>query len=130
MGLRAGRGVITDELRAARAEAARLVDDLAEELAGIIAAQEADPPDDEHDVEGSSVGFERARVTALLEHARARLSALDAAVDRVGAGTFGSCEACGTDIGVERLAALPDARRCVRCASSDRRPRGLGGTSA
>jgi len=117
VGLRPGRGVITGELAAARAEAAQLVDDLSEELAGIIGAQEADPPDDEHDVEGSSVGFERARTTALLEHARARLAGLDEAAARVDAGTFGTCEACGRSIAAERLAALPDARRCVSCAS-------------
>jgi RNA polymerase-binding transcription factor DksA len=109
---------VTDELRAARHEAAQLVADLSEELAGIIGAQEADPPDDEHDVEGSSVGFERARITALLEHARARLDELDAAGERVDQGTFGSCETCGAPIGDDRLAALPDARRCVSCASS------------
>ena len=90
--------------------------DLREELAGIITAQEADPPDDEHDVEGSSVGFERARVTALLDHAVARLAALDAAAARLAAGTFGVCEVCGGPIGDERLAALPEAVRCVSCA--------------
>jgi DnaK suppressor protein len=93
------------------------VADLREELDGIITAQEADPPDDEHDVEGSSVGFERARVTALLEHASARLAALDEAAARQAAGTFGVCEVCGGPIGEERLAAIPEATRCVRCAA-------------
>jgi RNA polymerase-binding transcription factor DksA len=77
--------------------------------------QAADPPDDEHDVEGSSVGFERARVTALLASATARLAALDAATARVEDGTFGRCVDCGGLIGAERLAALPDAVRCVDC---------------
>lgn len=77
--------------------------------------QAADPPDDEHDVEGASVGFERARVTALLASARARLAALDSAGKRVADGTFGRCQACGGPIGDERLAAVPDATRCVDC---------------
>lgn len=91
--------------------------DLQDELAGIIAAQEADPPDDEHDVEGSSVGFERARVTALLEHAAARLAALDDAAARAAAGIAGVCEVCHGPIGEERLAARPEAVRCVTCAA-------------
>ncbi|HVF32335.1 MAG TPA: TraR/DksA C4-type zinc finger protein [Acidimicrobiales bacterium] len=95
--------------------------DLTAELDGIIAAQAADPPDDEHDVEGSSVGFERARVTALLEHATTRLAALDAAVARDAAGVaVGACEACGRPIGEERLAAIPEAVRCVSCARAER----------
>lgn len=101
----------------AREAAARLVADLESELAGIITAQEADPPDDEHDVEGASVGFERARVTALLAEASAQLTALDAAAARVDAGTFGRCESCGRPIGDERLAALPATLRCVDCAA-------------
>jgi RNA polymerase-binding transcription factor DksA len=104
-------------LDAARAVAARLVEDLRIELDGIIAVQEADPPDDEHDVEGSSVGFERARVTALLAAAEANLAELDAAVARVERGDYGRCEVCGDAIGDDRLAAVPGTRRCVTCAS-------------
>lgn len=77
--------------------------------------QAADPPDDEHDVEGASVGFERARVMALLASARARLAALDAAGERLVDGTFGRCQTCGGPIGTDRLAALPDATRCLDC---------------
>ncbi len=40
-----------------------------------------------------------------------------AALDRVDAGTFGTCEACGKAIPQERLEALPYARHCVRCAA-------------
>jgi len=29
--------------------------------------------------------------------------------------TFGACEECGTDIGFERLDALPHARLCIKC---------------
>ena len=90
--------------------------DLTAELAGIIGAQEADPPDDEHDIEGSSVGFERARVTALLAHAQTRLAALESAQARRQDGTFGVCASCGGAIGAERLAALPETERCVSCA--------------
>ena len=113
-----------ESLANARAVAERLVLDLRTELDGIIAAQEADPPDDEHDVEGSSVGFERARVTALLVAAEASLAELRAADERLAAGEYGRCESCGSAIGEDRLAAMPTTRRCVACAAPA--TRGLG----
>ena len=106
-----------DALANARAVAERLVDDLRDELDGIISTQEADPPDDEHDVEGSSVGFERARVTALLASAEANLAELRAADERLASGSYGRCEVCGSAIGEDRLAAMPTTRRCVSCAT-------------
>ncbi|HEV2476287.1 MAG TPA: TraR/DksA family transcriptional regulator [Candidatus Dormibacteraeota bacterium] len=30
-------------------------------------------------------------------------------------GTYGSCEACGEPIGEDRLAAVPEATRCLSC---------------
>lgn len=40
-----------------------------------------------------------------------------AALDRLKAGRYGVCESCGRTIGEARLAALPWATRCVRCAA-------------
>ena len=107
-----------DDLDAPRAAARAVIADLRAELEGILTAQQAEPPDDEHDVEGSSVGFERARVTALLAHAEQRLADLDAARERVIAGTFGRCVTCGGAIDPERLVAIPTARQCAGCASA------------
>lgn len=42
---------------------------------------------------------------------------IDAALERIGSGDFGSCPDCGADIGFERLMAFPTARRCVTCQS-------------
>jgi RNA polymerase-binding transcription factor len=39
-----------------------------------------------------------------------------AALDRMEAGTYGTCESCGEDIGIERLQVVPEASRCVACA--------------
>jgi DnaK suppressor protein len=113
------------DLAAERAEAQRMVDAVRAEMEGIIAEQRANPPDDEHDVEGSSVGYERARVSALLADAEARLAEVDAAVERMGALAYGRCEACGGAIGDERLCALATTRRCLSCASESSSP-GLG----
>ena len=40
------------------------------------------------------------------------------AAERREQGVDGRCESCGGPIGEERLAALPDATRCVRCQAT------------
>jgi DnaK suppressor protein len=46
----------------------------------------------------------------------ARLRAeIDAALDRVGDGSYGICEECRAVISARRLQAVPYARYCVRC---------------
>jgi RNA polymerase-binding transcription factor DksA len=105
-------------IEAERAASAARLAALQAELDGIIEAAAADPPDDEHDVEGASVGFERARVSALADAERRRLAELDDALARLGAGTYGVCQSCGLPIPPERLEALPAATRCVACATA------------
>lgn len=108
-----------------RIDAARTVADLEAELAGIVEQQVEVAPDDEHDAEGSTIGFERARVTALLGHARRVLADLETAQRRMVAGDYGRCTGCGQPIPEERLAAMPTATTCVGCASGG--DRGVGG---
>jgi RNA polymerase-binding transcription factor DksA len=43
------------------------------------------------------------------------IRALEAAKERLAAGTYGRCVDCGTDIPVARLRAQPAALRCVAC---------------
>ena len=33
-------------------------------------------------------------------------------------GSYGSCEACGEPIGEDRLAAVPEATRCIACQTA------------
>ncbi|MNT89889.1 RNA polymerase-binding transcription factor [compost metagenome] len=40
---------------------------------------------------------------------------MDAALNRIEAGTYGECTDCGTDITAARLHATPEAPRCVHC---------------
>lgn len=76
--------------------------------------------DDEHDPEGATVAFERQHVAALLAQARTRLEAIDAALRKLDAGTYETCDRCGGPIGAERLAARPASLTCVRCAGRRR----------
>lgn len=43
------------------------------------------------------------------------LRAIDAALDRVAAGSFGSCVKCGEAISAERLDIMPSAALCRHC---------------
>lgn len=43
------------------------------------------------------------------------------ALDRLADGSYGTCEACGADIGDRRLEALPHTRLCVGCAAAAER---------
>jgi RNA polymerase-binding protein DksA len=49
---------------------------------------------------------------------RQHVDEIDAALERVDAGTYGTCERCGQPIGEDRLDARPAATTCIRCARS------------
>jgi DnaK suppressor protein len=52
---------------------------------------------------------------AIGEHEVAELDALDAALARIEAGTYGECIDCGVNIPAARLGATPEASRCIHC---------------
>jgi RNA polymerase-binding transcription factor DksA len=108
------------ELATEREQVVAQVTDLTAELDAIVALSMTETPDDEHDAEGSTIGFERARVSALLAHAKQRLADLDAALQRLQSGAYGVCGRCGQPIGSERLEALPTTVTCIRCAGFGR----------
>ncbi len=89
----------------------------------VVAASRDTNADDEHDPEGATIAFERSQVGALVVAARAHLAEIEAAEQRLAAGTYGDCERCGEPIGVERLAVRPTARRCIACAGAEDRRR-------
>jgi DnaK suppressor protein len=104
-------------LLAERAAALRRVAALEREFAGLAEAAGAAGTDDEHDPEGATLAFERQHAAALLEGARERLTAIDAALDQLRAGDYGVCTRCGQPIERDRLAARPTALTCIRCAA-------------
>ncbi len=72
--------------------------------------------DDEHDPEGSTLSGEWQRIEALRRSAASERAEVDAALDRVAAGTYGVCVVCGRAIPAARLEARPFATTCVGCA--------------
>lgn len=81
----------------------------------LVAATDLEPPDDEHDPDGTTA-YERAQVSSLAAITRARMDALDRALAAVDDDGYGTCELCGQPIGLERLQAVAGTTRCVTCA--------------
>lgn len=108
------RALLEDERRVALRRLASLTDD----YDGVVAASKDTNADDEHDAEGVTIAFERAQVDALVRQAKEHLAEIEAAVERMDVGTYGTCERCGRPIGDERLEARPSARLCIECASA------------
>ncbi len=48
------------------------------------------------------------------------IHALGDALDRIDAGTYGTCVVCGSPIETERLTALPEAQTCIEDAVANR----------
>src|SRR5438270_8657673 len=107
------------EVRAAlledRAATARRIGALAGDIKAVTEAASDVATDDEHDPEGATIAFERARVGALLDQARVHLTDIDDALRRIDEGHYGVCEICRQSVGAERLAARPVARTCIDC---------------
>ena len=59
--------------------------------------------------------LEREVAEASANRAEQAIADVEDALDRLDQGTFGTCERCGEAIPVERLEAIPYARRCVNC---------------
>lgn len=83
-----------------------------------VAASRDANANDEHDPEGATIAFERSQVAALVQQVQGQLAEVEAAIERLAAGTYGVCERCGQPIAPARLEARPTARTCIGCASA------------
>ena len=82
----------------------------------IVASTADDPPDDEHDPEGATIAFERQQLATFIADGERAVTALEEALDRLDAGTYGMCQRCDRAIAAARLEARPTATTCVACA--------------
>jgi len=81
------------------------------------AGEAPDIGDEQGFSEADSLNVERDRVRSLTALARVRIDEVDAALGRLKAGTYGACRSCRRPIPKARLDAVPEATRCVKCAS-------------
>ncbi|MEL5989837.1 TraR/DksA family transcriptional regulator [Microbacterium phosphatis] len=105
-----------DLLLQRRRDAERRIAARAGDLTAVAAARGDSTADDEHDPEGVTLSGEWSRLAGLSDDARGELRDIDAALERIDAGTYGVCEVCGEAIPEGRLLARPTAARCVRHA--------------
>ncbi len=68
-----------------------------------------------HEDSDAQVNTARDLEFAVNEHETAELAAIDAALARLQAGTYGQCTDCDARIPAARLSATPEAARCVSC---------------
>jgi RNA polymerase-binding transcription factor DksA len=70
-----------------------------------------------HPAEVGSHSFEQEFTLNLLSSDGDRLEQIEAALEKIADGTYGSCEECGGRIPKARLELIPDVPYCVKCAS-------------
>lgn len=90
-----------------------------QELADLLAEGGDGAGRDPADV--GSANFERDQEMSLNANQREVLEQSRLALQRLDAGTYGSCEICGRPIGKLRLEAFPRATMCVSCKQREER---------
>lgn len=105
-------------LRAERADVAARLRDLGVSFDDIVDAARDSNLDDEHDPEGTTIAAERSLVSSLARSSERHLAEVDAALERLAAGTYGRCVRCGGPIAADRLDARPSTPVCIACAGS------------
>jgi RNA polymerase-binding protein DksA len=99
-----------------RARLTHAVDFLEKENPGSVAdelGELAEGGTDNHLGDMATAMYDRELDEGLEEGAQQTLAEIDAALQRIEDGTYGTCEICGKPIGADRLAAIPWARLCI-----------------
>ncbi len=90
-----------------------------EQLAAEIDELHVGDPSEAHDenfADSGQVAAEQGENMALAGRLREQLDDVARALDKLDAGTYGLCEACGEPISADRLEAMPAARYCIHHA--------------
>jgi DnaK suppressor protein len=96
-----------------RARKIALLPALRADIVSANAARQNSNVDDEHDPEGATIAFELSQASALMDQSSSGLAQIEAALDRIAAGTYGSCAICGERIAEGRLEARPWTPFCI-----------------
>ncbi len=110
---------VRDKLATEAAELRQEIDRAESDIALRLGDAVGDAGDDQADV--GAKAFEREHELALTHNARELLAQTERALDRIHAGTYGTCESCGEPIGKARLQAFPRATLCVTCKQREER---------
>ncbi|WP_423184669.1 TraR/DksA family transcriptional regulator [Arthrobacter sp. NyZ413] len=94
-----------------------LLASLRQDIVSVSVARQDSNVDDEHDPEGSTIAFELSQASALLERSKSGLEQIEAALQRIVDGSYGTCAVCGSAIAEGRLEARPWTPFCIDHAS-------------
>jgi RNA polymerase-binding protein DksA len=98
-----------------RARAQGALDYLHEENPGSMEDETQEIPSDNHPGDVATITLDREIDYTLEENEERLIAEIDAALERIEAGTFGICQTCGNPIGLERLEAVPYTTQCIEC---------------
>jgi DnaK suppressor protein len=76
-----------------------------------------DPDDFPDEIDSAAADSALAFVGRLRERERLLIQKIDAAIEKIEDGSYGTCKMCEEDIGVQRLKARPVADLCIDCKS-------------
>lgn len=74
-----------------------------------------DPDDFPDEIDTASSEMNLAFTGRLRERERGLLAKIEQALEKIEDGIYGECEACGEEIGLNRIAARPVAELCIDC---------------
>jgi DnaK suppressor protein len=97
-------------------ERAQLLQRIAEQRGGLVSRADMAADHDVRSLDDRAQAIsERDDEFAMNEHETAELGDIEAALERLDAGTYGQCTDCGVTIAPARLLAYPTAKRCIGC---------------
>ena len=94
---------------------------LQKENPGSIEDETDDETTDNHIAETATVTVDREIDYTLEENSENVLLSIDGALERIQAGSYGTCVNCGRPIAEDRLAAVPWATHCIDCKRLEER---------
>ena len=103
----------TPDLPIVRASLEAERSDLSRQLSELTADGSAAPDFDENFADSGQVAAEMGENLTLAASLRDQLEDVEHALERIDAGTYGTCEVCGTDVTQARLEAMPATRYCI-----------------
>jgi len=101
-------------LREERTHLVHQLDDLGAAESGDLSA---DLDFGESFADAAAVTAERTEVLGVVESLKHQLDDVDKALAHIAAGSYGTCDNCGKEIGADRMAFRPASVLCVDCKS-------------
>jgi len=110
-----------DRLLEERKRASDALEYLQQENQGLLDDEHEEIQSDNHPADDATSTYDRELDATLEGNEERAIEAIDAALKRIEAGTYGICSKCGEPIGAERLEAVPWTTQCIDCKRKEER---------